>query len=243
MKKAVVIVSYDRTEYFRQTLESWLTVRGKENYTFFFSLDYSEKTGQMLDVINWFQTTSGVSIDVEVNIPKLGVGFNHQRAIQKAFDKENAIVIVAEDDVIVSNDILEYYEYAFGNLYESDILMICGHSHDDPGKSDNIIFKRQYYNPLSWAISKDKWDTVLKDEWSVEPFELEEGLIVEGFDFTIDRRVLKQYEMSCIFPLRTRCKHVGIIGVHSNQENYYDNPYFIKDIPKTTAWIVDKTIL
>jgi len=232
MKTTIAFTVYDREDYFKQVLESWSEVRNIENYNFVFKIEISEKLNKILDIIESFKNKTSSLIGIIVNDPKSGVGVNHYEALYLCFEELNSdLVIMAEDDVIVSEDILEYFDYVF-KKYKNDeeILTVCSHRYVETN-SQELLIKEQSFDPWIWGTWKTKWKKYLKNDWDLEKFSLE-GRLVGGFDYHIVYKILPKYNLKSIFPSTTRSKHIGVEGTYATADYYFDNPYFIKKQPK-----------
>lgn len=240
MKITIAFTVYDRVEYLKQTLDSWSHVRNKNNYNFVFKVETSERLDDIVKTIESFKNKNGCSIKTIINDPKSGVGKNQYEALSLCFDELGSeAVIMAEDDVVVSEDILEYFEYVF-KKYKDDkeILTACSHRYVSPTTKD-VIIKEQSFDPWVWGTWKTRWDQFLKNDWDLENFELL-GTLVGGFDYHIVYRVLPNNGLVSIFPAETRSKHIGRTGTYANPEHYFNNPYFIKDRSENIFKILDK---
>lgn len=226
MKITIAFTVYNRPDYLKTTLDSWLKVRNKNKHGFIFKVEASDKLEEVLSVIESFKNNIGVPVGIIINDPKSGVGKNQQEALSISFDGMNSdATIMAEDDIIVSNDIIEYFEYVFSKYeHDEEVLAACSHRYTE-GDLGTLIIKDKSFDPWIWGIWKAKWEKYLKNDWDLEQFKLGDR-VLGGFDYHIVYRILPKHGLVSVFPSATRSKHIGINGTYSRDHNYFDNPYF-----------------
>lgn len=230
MNIKIAFTVYNRPDYLEKTLDSWTKVRNPHNHSFIFKVEASDKLKQIVRVIDSFKNQISVPVDIVINDPALGVGKNHYDALSLVFDTMDCdAVIMAEDDIIVSNDILEYFEYAF-EKYKNDesVLTACSHRYVEGPNDKNYIIKEQSFDPWTWGTWKNRWTKYLKNNWDLKTFTLDQR-IVGGFDYHIVYRILPNNNLVSVFPGTTRSKHIGMNGTHAREESYFDNPYFLSN--------------
>lgn len=222
MRKAVVFTAFDRTDYLKQTLLSWKDVAAKEDYHFFFKLEPSTNKTRMINRIENFRIESKVNLSLIENPEKCGVLVNPWEALDMLFSQGYDFVILAEDDIEVSDDILQYFNQISENHKDdSEVLAVCASSRELWNKNDNPsnYSKHQAFSPLVWGTWKDRWYTYLRDTWDKDYSTGENG-IGGGWDWNIALRVMPQNNLKCIYPEKSRSKHIGIKGVHMVREDY-----------------------
>src|SRR5687768_3214764 len=104
----LVFTAYNRPNYFRQVIESWNAVRNLQQWRVSVHLEPSEVQDEMINLAFNLNT----SVDVLVNPERAGVLTNPWNALDSAFNRGADFVVLAEDDVVVSQDILEYFEWS-----------------------------------------------------------------------------------------------------------------------------------
>lgn len=108
MKKAVLFTVFNRVDYLKETLESWSNVDLIKDYDFCFYVEPSDVSKQITDLIYNFEDKTDINFSIHYNKNILGTGGNTWRGFTDSFKKYD-FVILAEDDVVVSKDVLRYF--------------------------------------------------------------------------------------------------------------------------------------
>ncbi len=240
MKIGIAFTVTDRPEYLKDTLDSWLNVRSLEDKTIIFKVEPTDSLSENLKIINSFCNNTHAYTKVIVNESRAGVGVNQAQCLDLAFNEHDLdAIVMAEDDIIVSSDILEYFEHCFSEYEDTNILTVCAHRYTNHFGKDDVVFKEQSFDPWIWGTWKSKWKKFLESDWDLEKFELN-GNIVGGFDYHIVYRILPKNNLVSIFPDTTRSKHIGMTGTYARPESYFDNPYYVADRNKKAFRLLDK---
>lgn len=214
-------VSCDRPRYLSETLDSWRAVRGREDWSYVFALEpgphFVECARMIADAFD------GLSVTVLANRERKGVLRNPHYVLGYAFERAR-YALLAEEDVRVSNDILEYFA-AMDYEFEVDpaVLAVCGSSWGgSPGEECDAWKLVQGFNPLGWATWADRWIDVLRDTWDLDySTGLPDGSQA-GWDWNIGR-LLRARDQFCVFPDVSRSFHIGRHGVHMVEELFEDS--------------------
>lgn len=225
----VTFTVHQRPFYLRPVLETWRRVRWVMDAQMVFHVDPSSQQDVQLGIIEEFATWHQ-NVVVCVHSERLGVLGNPFHAMSEAF--ENAeVVALAEEDVEVASDILEYYEEA---LRYTNIA--CAWS-DRDGKSDQLEL-RSWFNPWGWVTTREMWESVLKPTWDLDySSATDEG--PGGWDCNIGLRVLPDRGLKAAFPMRSRTKNIGKhAGVHAHPEAHgeYQEPKSFDPNPIPQTW-------
>jgi hypothetical protein len=162
MRKAVVFTSYNRSDYLQETLRSWRDVANKNGYDFFFKLEPSSMQKKMEKKMISFLSEQRLHGDVINNPERKGVLLNPWEGLNTMFEQGYDFVVLAEDDIEVSDDILHFFdELSERHLRDEEVLAICASnlwSIEADNADHTTYFKRSYFAPLVWGTWKDRWN-------------------------------------------------------------------------------------
>jgi hypothetical protein len=179
-------------------------------------IDPSELTDQTIDAARRLNT----DLLISVNKQKLGVLKNPWNALDFAFTYGADFVILAEDDVAVSQDILEYFTWASEQYaYNKEVLCVNAFSQINDG-SENEVTKDHRFSPLVWGVWKDRWNNLLKDTWDKDYSTGKPDGSEAGWDWNINR-IIERENMAVIKPLHSRSDHLGEYGGTHMTPNWY----------------------
>jgi len=140
---------------------------------------------------------------VIVNDRNLGCGLAIKTAIDRGFSYGDRVIHL-EDDIIVSNDALNYFEHAL-NAHEDNerVIGVCGFSRSDGPVSQYSLVQDWY--PWGWATWKDRWKH-LKAVWPDR-----------NWDANLKKYLMK-YKYLTAKPTLARTRHIGYEGIHVDIE-------------------------
>jgi hypothetical protein len=127
---------------------------------------------------------------------------------------------LAEDDITVSTDILEYFEWAREEFRDDpEVLAVCSFdSHlESPGHvfGPGDVTKQRWFSPLVWGTWTDRWSNVLRDTWDFD-------YSYSGWDWHVRRDILVD-RWHCVFPRQSRSTHIGQFrGTHMMPEHFHE---------------------
>lgn len=238
MKRALFFTVYDRPHYFAPTLSSWSNVRGLERWHVVFRIEPSEAQDVMVRLIEQFVEVMRLTdYKIVVNERRLGVLHHPWVGFEELFS-EYDFVVRAEDDLVVSTDILEYLEWAsIRYRMESNVGAVHSYSMDrreDTEDQDSDVVLRPWFNPLIWGTWKDRWVEVIRDTWDHDysTFNGHPGL-ESGWDWNLNTRIFPEYGLLCAHPCQSRTDHIGVHGTHGNEENFRSAETFRMSRPET----------
>lgn len=204
-------VSCQRQRYLRRALESWARVRGVQDVHLLFSL---EPPGAFpVPEFQHWACERFAHVTVEVSPRLLGCSANTRHSMARAFELGADFAVLAEEDMLVSTDILEYFAWAEGQ-YRCDgrVRVVCGHALKcAPSISPGLVTLVPWFNPLGWGTWRDRWPG-LSAEW-------DSG----GWDHALRMRVVKDGWLS-VFPVRSRTLHIGEVSTvagHALSQYFY----------------------
>lgn len=216
--KAIVFTVYNRVDYFSQTLNAWAKVKDLDQFDIYFRVEPSDKLRQIGAIIKKFKKSVTADIYIEVNNNLFGNSKNSYTALDEAFKKYN-FVVLAEDDIIPSADIANFF-VELDNMYGSDQeVASVGANHEEPGYSANKVTKFNSFPGLIWGTWKDQWEKYFRDTWDFAYDSAEDG-IPGGWDWNLSFRVFPKNNLKAIVPHASRSQHIGVFGTHSNEITY-----------------------
>jgi hypothetical protein len=224
-KMAVVTTAFKRPEYLSQSLGSWSQARWIRNIRLFgVQIRPSGSHQEQLNVIRESKVgpegVAEVWLDPSSN---MGPHWAVRQAGREAFrDPRVEFVVFGEEDVVVSDDVLEYMAVAAG-LYQDDssVLAVCAHSPGgqgwdphEPAKddaADQEAFRLlPYFNAWCWGTWRNRWESVLEPEWDADCTSGGPG--DSGYDWNIHARVLPRHDAVCVVPDASRSQNIGRDG-------------------------------
>jgi hypothetical protein len=212
-KGQIVFTVYRRPWYLREVLEGWRNVRGIKDWNVRFHVDASDQSEAQARIIAEFNAWHGSSTGC-FHDKTLGVALNPFHALDTAF-KSHDRVILAEEDVTVSDDILEWYEHG---LSHDDVLAVCAWS-DYLGEVHEYE-RRRWFNPWGWATTAGKWESVIRPTWDMD-YSTGDHTGPGGWDCNLGLRVVNDKNMDVLFPRRSRTQHVGKwLGTHQDPNHF-----------------------
>jgi hypothetical protein len=133
----------------------------------------------------------------------LGCLRNTRRAMRLAFASGAEFAICAEEDLLVSTDVLEYVSWAraaYGN--EEKMTAVCAHSlRTEHGGTADVV-RSTWFNPLVWGTWKDRWEDFIDPGWGP----------LDGNSESWDNNLRVQVNTAgreSVFPVRSRSLHIG----------------------------------
>ena len=201
MKPVLAFPVYNRPHYTVPVLESWRDVRGIEDTYMIYRLEPGYP--DMVELVA--SERPPAAGEVIVNDERLGNDQNMRAAVESAFATGTDFVIAAEDDVLVSHDLLEYM-LAMRDRYAADgsVLAITAWQESPPGPLGEVQRTPWFFGGACWGMWRDRWDMV-KGGWPPS------GNGYDGYLW----RLAQAGGLSVIQPAATRCKNIGEFGVNS----------------------------
>ena len=220
MNPVLAFPVYNRPHYVGPVLESWRAVRGIEDTCMIYRLEPGYP--DMVDLVAHDRPRTARGM-LTVNDEQLGNDQNMKAAVAEGFATGAEFVIAAEDDVLVSHDLLEYM-LAMRDRYADDktVLAVTAWQGDPPGPLDEVRRTEWFFGGACWGMWRDRWDQV-KGGWPPS------GLGYDGYLW----RLAQAGGLSVIQPAATRCKNIGEYGTCTSGsfEATWATQQFTPDIP------------
>lgn len=214
---SVVFTAYQRPHYLRETLASWANVRGIDNVRLYLHLEPSELMPEMLGVIK----DSGLPIETTLNAKHLGVLVNPWTALNTVFSRTGSgFTVLAEEDVIVSDDVLEYFHDAVMRCGPQRALGVCAFSDRGAGDPDKI-YLAHHFSPLIWGTWGETWFQHIRDDWDKD-YSTNNGIpgVEAGWDYQLVR-ISNRTNLPFMHPDVSRSRHIGEFGgTHTTPETW-----------------------
>lgn len=207
MKSEIVFTATNRPHYLEESINSWNGARGLSDWQATFFVEPSPIREHVIERAFNLSTTTTVVL----NESRLGVLVNPWTALNTKFEEGADFVILAEDDVVVSSDILEYFQWT-SEEYSGvkKILCINAFSQIGGGKQNQIV-QDQRFSPLVWGIWRDRWEEHLRATWDKDYSSGNADGSEAGWDWNINR-ILQNKDMRILKPLQSRSDHIGELG-------------------------------
>lgn len=228
MKKALVITAFDRLRLLQDTLESWYRVRGLEDWHVVAWIDPSNVSRHTAEEFQEFFFHRNLkNTRVHVNPVHMGVLKSPYYALNGLFDEGYDFVVRAEDDLTVSADVLEYFDWASQYFKNNPNIGNVGAWSDRMGPENWVTTDE--FSPLVWGTWSDRWYGLLGPEWDMD-YSTNNGTpgVEAGWDWNINR-IYKREDLSAVHPLASRVQNHGVIGTHSTPDNFISSPSYLQD--------------
>lgn len=229
MKPALFFTAYDRPEYLRQSLETWKAVRGLERWRVVAMIEPGEHHEEIRQIfLGFFHEQQHPDFEVMVNPMRYGVLHHPWVGFERLFGYHR-FVVRTEDDLLVSSDIMEYFEWA-SHEYASDptVASIHGFNFHALGADDEVQLCG-HFNPLVWGTWRNRWRSFIGPTWDHDysTFNERPGFQA-GWDWNLNTRIYPDRGMRALYPLMSRVDNIGLVGTHSTPENFRSSASFQK---------------
>lgn len=228
MRKTLFITAANRPNYFRETMNSWRKVRGFYDWKVVIRLEPTPQVSEHQNVVTELQHEN---IQIVVNPQVYGVLHHPWVGFNELFMFSD-FVVRAEDDLLVSDDILEYFDWASEEyLNDKDIAAVIGFSPDDVVDGPEVVNRRPDFSPWVWGTWHDRWVDYMRDTWDHD-YSTYNGSPGNqaGWDWNLDTRILPGLKKQCIMPSVSRVQNIGVFGVHGTPENFVQASSFTPHI-------------
>lgn len=213
----------------KQVIESWAAARGIQDIVTEFHLEpgYPE--------VESVCRAAPFPHEVHVNETRLGVQKNPWKAAGHALQSDD-FVVLAEDDIIVGTDTVEYLRWAEKEFrYRDDVLAVSAAQGvlKEPGLYSAVAVERRF-SAWVWGIWKDRWNLVGPD-WK---FNYE----YKGWDYRLNFYWCQEQGYKTVIPHVSRAQHIGKYdGEHCLPEQFDSllSACFVPDIGPQQYFVVE----
>jgi len=155
---------------------------------------------------------------VTVNPRRLGVLANPWHALEDAF-KLSEFAVLAEDDLIVSHDVLSYFTWCASRYQDNPaVLAVTTHQHDaQPGGVPAVM-------PMDWTADNGwhfwVWGT-WRDRWARLRSDWDFTYAHKGWDWRIRDHWVLTEGLKIMGPAMSRSQHIGRDGgTHASEAEF-----------------------
>lgn len=215
----IAFTVHDRPRYLAETLESWSQVRGISKAMLVFRCEPGCD-----EAVAMCKSVEFAPRMVIRNESRLGVLANPAAAFEDAFDLGQRLsspaarfAILAEEDMVVSPDVLEYFTWAQRYSGDPSVLGVTTYQHDEQpgglsgaGPADWTDDGQWHF--WVWGTWRDRWQNLLRDSWDTTYAENGGGPLQRGWDWGIRNRLVIGKGMKMIAPSLCRSQHTGRYG-------------------------------
>jgi len=229
----LAFTAYNRVDYLKQTLDSWLKTNLELVTSVQFYIEPSDKLDEITKVIDDFASKCPTPVIKHVNPEKYGVLKNPWKLFENLFDKQLAsFVILGEDDFIVSPDTLDFIEATRKQVNDRTLAVCAKWVGKDSDANPETWHRSQEFTGNIWGMTKWSWTRFLKDGWDMDYSSGAPDGTPSGWDWNIGLRVIPNNNLHCIVPTASRSYHIGTVGVHCTEEDYKNTTThnFVRDI-------------
>lgn len=211
MNYQLVLMACDRPDYFRQVVDHWAGVRGLDDWNPWVSLEPSRVQEHMLALAH------AAGFPARLNLHRHGVLHHPWVIMEDVFAGGADFCVIAEDDVLVSDDILEYYEWAAKRFVDEHVLAVnSAIFYETVASTDlNRVVVHDQFTPMCWGTWASRWRSVLRDTWDHDYSSGTPQHPQSGWDWNINLRVIPQGVWQVVSPVASRSDHIGARGVHT----------------------------
>lgn len=212
----VVFTVCQRPEYFARVLDSWRQVRGVQDWRLVFMVEPTDRVREQAGLIDAFRHPNKQLV---FNTERLGVLVNPYEGLRKAFSTGAAFAALAEEDIVVSQDVLELFEAA-RRLATRKTVAVCAHSGDPEGADERELVADGRFSPWVWGTDVRVWHEVLEPSWDKD-YGSGEGGVEAGWDWNLVKRVIPGMGGHVIRPSASRSQNIGQFGgAHQQPQDF-----------------------
>jgi hypothetical protein len=192
----------NRPQYLREVLESWREARGVGGVSaaFFCEPGCPEAVG-LCSAADFFWSKYLV-----IHTQQAGVLVNPWIALSSVFTAGHDFAVLAEEDMVVSSDVIEYLSWA-SHEFEDDesVLAVSAHQHQvqPPGDLCATV-KAGHFPGWVWGTWWDRWQAIGPD-W-------DKDYSHRGWDHRLTDWWCKELGYQVVTPCVTRVQHIGQHG-------------------------------
>lgn len=227
---AIMTTAYGRPRYLRQSLRSWQKARGiNATHSFVVALGKSPVHAAQRTIIEGYRPMVS---EIYYDRDPRREGKMHAAILDAAnhifLDPEVRFLIFGEEDVVVSNDVLEYFSWA-KDRFATDPRVLLVNAHCVGGQGwdkhepapdttrQREVSLRSYFNAWCWGTWRHKWP-ILRDNW-------DDGKNItasaQGYDWRIQVSTMPKGSYLAVTPEASRSQCIGREGgVYSTEATW-----------------------
>lgn len=218
----LIITAKCRPDYFRRTLDAWGDVRGVQDLQeVVIRLARSERMmeSELMQLAMEARGLFGLPLRVELDGPDDSLGHGQDRAlgnqIRQCFKNPlTGFVICCDDDILVSDDVLEYF--AFARSYNPSA--VCAHNNlgqgwsplwNDADADQQLVRMVPEFTSWCWGTTIGAWEHVWLPNWDWDRSSGSHPL-EHGWEWQMHR--IANSGVLIAVPDASRCLNIGQYG-------------------------------
>ncbi len=230
----MIIVSphFNRPAYTRETIYNLSCVDGIQDHEVIFSVDRSREETINDEVVAELEAFDACTHTLYLQQHRQIC--NRQTAFELGFAKDDFVVLL-EDDVVVSKDVLVYFKSLQHFKEDRNIFSITANSSIMEDRSlitnttshnlDELYGRRPWFSSLCYGLWRDRFECDLL-RWALR-YKVIDDLNISRDNYI--NTIIRGNRVE-IFPFISRCAHIGVTGgVHYGREVkerfYLDNAF------------------
>lgn len=228
MTLTVAFTVNNRPRYLTEALASWSQVRGIEKAHLLFRCEPGcPEAVDLCEAVDFAPRT------VVVSPRRLGVLAAPWHALDGAFAAGARFAVLAEDDLTVSTDVLEYFTWCMERWQQDkDVLAVTTHQHQEQPGGPPGVRAADWRNPDSWhfwvwGTWAGRWEKHLRADWDFT-------YTHKGWDWRIRDHWVLERGMRVLAPSLSRSQHIGEHGgTHASPAQFgaLRSRCFTQDVP------------
>ena len=228
--RAIVFTAYNRIDYLEQTLHEWSKVKNLHKFDIYFSVEPSDKTDTIKSMLKAFGNKVYSNVHAKYNEELLGCAKNTWNSLDYLFGKYD-FVVLAEDDILPSRDIAEYFVYLENKYRDVEEVAIISANNRAGEEDPTQVVRTPGFPGLIWGTWSKYWKNYFRDTWD---FGYDTGTPEtpeSGWDWNLTLRVMPKNNLHSIYPVVSRSQHIGVNGLHCDESLFPGtvSPSFKKD--------------
>lgn len=236
MKKAVFLTAYNRPHYLEDTLKSWKEVRGLIDWDIYVQIepnDFAEEQAEM--VRKAFHDHPNV--EIVINPQVYGVLHNPWVGFERLFSAKNYdFVVRAEDDLVVSADILQWFDWV-ADTYKNDARIATAHAFTHDGGDPASVQLSTVFSPWVFGTWQDRWQGLIGPTWDHDYSTYNDFPGYQsGWDWNLNTRIFPQHKLRSAVPTGSRVHNIGYLGTHAQPHDYVTSDSFKSDFGKSLTY-------
>jgi glycosyltransferase involved in cell wall biosynthesis len=224
---SLLISAYKRPDYFRRSLESWVAARGSgELRRIAVALGPSDAEGEQRAVIAEIAKDAPCPVVIFPDSPACAQVPGAHRAYGEganrifAEDPDCRFLIFGEEDIVVSDDVFEYFTWG-RKVSAGKALAVIAHNargngwqrpvqEDDTDADQAAARLVRSFSPWGWGTWSQLWRLVIEPEWD---YDCNRGLRPDqhGCDWQMQRLLMRQ-GLPVLVPDASRSQNIGEQG-------------------------------
>lgn len=227
----ITISLFNRPDYSKQVLDHLSRCINVENFQILVNIDKSPYQDELDELVSSYSS----NLDIHSHMCPKNLGCN--RAIYECLDwgfEDADFVIHIEDDILLSRDALQYFEFCANKFIEDKTIFTVDGYNNTPyelnSNKEYKILKASSYKPWGWSIWKDRWDGI-KDTWQFKYGSIYERdiRVFDGGGWDVCMKQYLRGDRMRIYPILARTKNIGALGgVHTPSKEWHDKKHGIE---------------